>query len=259
MKLDNQKLATEQLKLLAASGQHSILLAGPQGVGKTYLTRQYADMLHCINFISVEPKVSDIRDAIQASFDACDNVVICIENLDQGVAGAAYSLLKFLEEPSPYIYIVVTCRDLQHIPDTIISRCAVANVSMPTKTDLHSYLLDKYADQALRIENSPLYSCLTTFGDIDTVVEYTDNQLDYIMSTSKNLSKQDSISTLMWKLQKFEDGTPTPVELTLRYILHTAESSIRRIAYECLQDLASGRVAGHAVVAKFLFDYKYGA
>ena len=257
MNLKNQEAAINELRLLAMGDRRSLLISGADGVGKTHLAHEYAKLLNCINFVSVEPKVADIREAIEASYGRVDKVVLCIENLDFGVIAASYVLLKFLEEPPPYIYVVVTCRNLQAIPDTIISRSAVVTVGAPTRDDLHIYASHTYADRYLDLETSPLWPCFKTFADIDTAIGLTAAQLKYIIELPDALMKTDSVATLMWKLQKFEDGSNVPVELVLRYIMCKDNLELRQIAYECLQELASGRVAAHASVAKFLFDYKY--
>ena len=94
----NQKSALEELTQFAENNVHTIIIEGPEGCGKTYLAKQYAKMLDVSDFISIEPKVSDIRQAVDSSIETKSPMVLCVENLDLGVASAAYTLLKFLEE-----------------------------------------------------------------------------------------------------------------------------------------------------------------
>ena len=122
MNFVSQNTPTLQLMDLANSRHHSILIEGPQGCGKTYLAKQYAAMLNVSDFEVVKCSVDTIRDAIDETCKIKNDVVICLENLDDGVLSASYTILKFLEEPLPNVYIVVTCRNLKKVPDTIISR-----------------------------------------------------------------------------------------------------------------------------------------
>ena len=257
MKLKNQDQAIQSLRSLAISDRHSIMIEGPLGSGKSYLAREYSKLLNCHNFVSVEPKVQDICDVINQAYQTSEPVVICIENLDTGVVAAAYAVLKFLEEPLPYIYIVVTCRSMWGVPDTIVSRSSVVTLSPPTAADLHEYVHDRYPDKYLDIETSPLWPCLNSFNTIDLAVDLSESQRDYIIELPQTLKENDSVSTLMWKIQKFEDGSATPLELTIRYIIRNANAAAKAAGLRCLDDIASGRIAAHAAVAAFAFDYKY--
>ena len=89
-----QKYSLNELQQLANKDRHSVLIEGSSGCGKTYLARQYAQMIDVYDFINVEPKVQDIRNTIDSCLQLGNKVVICIENLDKGVSGASYTLLK---------------------------------------------------------------------------------------------------------------------------------------------------------------------
>ena len=94
---NSQKEPLAELKQLAASNRQSILIEGPSGCGKTYLCKQYANMLGIDDFSVVAPKVADIREALDSCLSLQNRVLLAIENLDLGVAGASYTLLKSLE------------------------------------------------------------------------------------------------------------------------------------------------------------------
>jgi hypothetical protein len=62
----------------------------------------------------------------------------------------------------------------------------------------------------------------------------------------------------MWKLGHFEDKTETPVELVVRYIMELVNTPhVKQAGIECISDISKGRVAQHAVLAKFAFECKY--
>lgn len=258
MKLVNQQCALSEFQSLAESDRHSILIEGIEGCGKTYLAKKYSELINCDDFQVVEPKVQSIKDAITTCYQIDTKVVICIENLDSGVLAASYALLKFLEEPANHVYIVVTCRNIQHVPDTIVSRSAVVTVPSPKPCDLVSYAQLVDNAQYSYLQNKPIWQCAKTFKDVDTILTLTPQKVDYYNNLNNSLKKSDSIYNMMWALQKYPDGSSTPLELVIRYIMYTTSSNVVWSAgHECLKELIDGRIANHAVLAKFLFEFKY--
>lgn len=248
-----------QLKNLAQTDRHSLLIAGPAGCGKSYLANQFAKTLGIDDFQLIMPKVLDIRQAIDQCTVLNNRVVICIENLDMGVAGAAFTLLKFLEEPMSHVYIVVTCRNLSRVPDTIISRSSVMTLSNPRFEDLDEYCKGVHTLEYPRVKQSSVWNCCRTFNDIDTICKMTKEQLDYFDNKLPNMLKfTDSVSNIVWSLGHYPDNSETPVELVIQYILnHTLIHHIKMSGIECLKDIASGRIAKHTVLTKFAFECKY--
>lgn len=258
MQLINQKIGIAELERLAKDDKHSIVIEGIEGSGKSYLAKQYASMLNIPDFQVVEPKVQNIKDAINACYLIENPVVICIENLDTGVLAASYALLKFLEEPASHVYIVVTCRNLQHVPDTIISRSAVVSVSPPIESDLVSYASEKDSAQYLYLQDKSIWKCAKTFKDVETLLELDSTKIEYFNTLSELLTKQGSVSNIVWSLQKYPDNSSTPIQLVIRYIMYiTNSSTIWRAGHDCLKELSLGRISTHAVLAKFAFELKY--
>ena len=258
MELISQRAALEDLHRLADANKHSILIEGSEGCGKSYIAKQYATMLDIVDFQVVEPKVQCIKEAINSCYMIDNPIVLYIENLDIGVLAASYALLKFLEEPSSHVYIVITCRNLQNIPDTIISRSAVVTVSPPTGADLVTYATEKDSAQYLRLQNQAIWKCARTFKDVETILELDSSKVEYFNKLVESLSKPDSVSNIVWSLQKYPDNTSTPIQLVIRYIMHTTKSNtIWNAGHECLRELSLGRISAHAVLAKFAFDLKY--
>lgn len=258
MILNCQQNASNELQKLSTMHRQSILIDGPQGCGKTYLASKYASMLQCSDFITIHPTIDDIRTTIEACYQVKDPVVVCIENLDTGVVGASYALLKFLEEPYSNIYIIVTCRNVSKIPDTIVSRSCTVTVSDPTQSDIVSYAETKYSTMYSRVSKSSVWKCADTFQDVDIMMMFSDSQLDYFNSLNSLFPIRDSVSNLVWKLGHFDDNSESPVELVMRYLMSLNVSTfVKQCCISCIQDLASGRIAKHAVLSKFCFDVKY--
>ena len=253
-----QKQPLSELDSLRLSDRHSILIEGPSGCGKTYLAMQYASMLGISDFQIVAPKVDDIKSAVDTCIQLNNPVVVCIENLDTGVNAASYALLKFLEEPLPHVYIVVTCRNLQHVPDTIISRSAVVVTAPPVDTDIATYSISANKQKFDELKLTPIWKCVRTFKDADTVLSMTNEQLMYFNNLSQLIKFNDSVSNIVWKIGHYDDNTETPVDLVIRYIMNLVNTPHATAAgISCLNDLAAKRYAAHAVLAKFAFELKY--
>lgn len=253
-----QKDTLNRLKLLAENNKHSILLDGPSGCGKTYLARQYTAMLNIPDFQIIPAKVADIKSAIDTSIQNGTEVVLCIENLDLGVDGASYALLKTLEEPLPFMYIIVTCRSLSGVPDTIISRSVVLSINNPTEQDINMY--SEHIDKTKfdQLKKSTLWKCIRTFSDAKLVMDMDSNQLQYFADLKSVISFKDAVNNITWKLEHYEDKSETPIELVIRYIMELCHKThITRSGIECINDLSKGRLGKHAVISKFVMECVY--
>ena len=258
MILECQANSLEELNKLAESKKHSILIEGFEGTGKTYLAMRYAEMLKVTDFQVIEPKVSEIKESIDSFVNLSNDVVVCIENLDTGMLGASYTLLKFLEEPKSNIYIVVTCRNIKQIPDTIISRCVTVPVGHPTEDDLKIYSCNIDPGRYNDLKDLGIWPCITTFVDLDKCHKLTLDQLNYFKEIDQMLKFNKPVSDMSWKIGHFKDNSETPINIIIRYIMKKINTPyIHRIGIECLDDLTNSRIASHAVLSKFLFDAKY--
>lgn len=253
-----QHEAINQLEVLAKYKRQSIVIEGPRGCGKTYLAKEYGKMINVLDFQVLEPKVDIIRSGIEECLNLNEPIVLCIENLDKGVQSASYALLKFLEEPPAVVTILVTCQSLQMIPETIVSRSTVVTVNPPIDSDLVQYAEIKYGDQAKQIIGTDIWKSVRAFRDVELVMSFTPDKLNYYKSLTSVCKFNDSISNIIWKLGHYDDNTETPVEFVIRYIMNYLKNPfVERCGIECIRDLNLGRIAPHAVLAKFAFNAKY--
>lgn len=259
MILKFQTDSMSQLANLAKSNHHSILIEGASGCGKSYLAKEYARMIHAHECYFVKPSVQDIRDAIDHMYSTSDSIVLCIENLDQGVKAASYAMLKFLEEPRDNVYVIITCQNRYHIPDTIVSRSAAISLTFPTESDIVDYAEVKSETTYNRLSKLPVWKGVRSLTDIDTVYSLNESQLSYYDNLPKILTFADTVSNIVWKLQHYEDNTETNVQFVLNYIMSVTKSkSIHNHIIQCVQDLNTSRLSANAVLSKFVFECKYG-
>ena len=259
MNLTCQASVLSELRDLADSDRHSILIAGKVGCGKTYLAKQYATMLGISDFLVVNPTVPAIKDSLTSVYSITSRIVLCIENLDSGLASASHALLKFLEEPLSHVYVVITCRNSYAVPDTIISRCACVEVASPIPSDIDEYaeITDSIKYHSLR--DKTIWAAVKSFRDVDIAFKLSSNNFEYYNNLETLLKFKDSCSNIVWKLSHYDDGSETNVSFVLNYLMYVCQSSrIQRQIIECSRALNEARVASHAILSKFVFDCKYG-
>lgn len=260
MELKCQSDALLQLRKLAESRHHSILIDGCTGCGKTYLASRYAAFLNISDFHLINPTVQEIRQSIDACSCLSTDTVLCIENLDTGVPGAAYTLLKFLEEPRSNIYVVVTCRSIAKVPDTIVSRSVCLSTCPPIDLDLIQYAISVDEKTFRKRADCLVWRCMRTFTDVMKFLKMTDDNINYLSELSSKLRTNEPISSLSWMLSKFPDGSELPIEISIRVVLESNRTNtyIQKCGIQCINDVTSSRISTNAALSKFLMEYKYG-
>lgn len=257
MNLVCQKEALANIRLLANHKQHGVLIIGDSGSGKTYVARKYANLLGISDFYLINPVMADLKSMIDECVRNTNPVVLCIENLDHGVVQASYPLLKLIEDCPNHIYIVVTCCNLYSIPDTIPSRCALVSINPPTRLDIEQYAQSTDMTAYLNLHDKPIWKCIKGLADVNTLLNMTPDQMKYIESLRGLAWNKDTVSTLSWKLQHYEDKTETPLSMVIRYLMQNINVNYRKACLDCLNDLAENRISKNAIVSKLVFELKY--
>lgn len=259
MDLKNQQMIYPELVKFAEHKRHNILISGVEGCGKTYLAKLYAKELKIEDFQIVESKMSAIKNAIENCMHINTPIVLCIENLDLGVNAVSYAVLKFLEEPSENVYIVVTCRNVKGVPDTILSRCVTLTLSQMAESDLVVYAKEENAVKFLQIyKDSIFWRCAKSVEDVDIMLGLNSNQIEYIKGLQGILTSTEPVYNVIWKLHKFPDGTLTPINIVIKYLMYsTSSNKIFKACHKCLMSLSYSQIGIHAVLAKFVFEVKY--
>jgi len=98
---------------------HSILLVGESGCGKHTLAKELADYFN-VDLIDISTSISldainEISDSSIPTFYLIDCSVITDRH--QNI------ILKFLEEPSRYAYLILLCANKSMILQTVVNRC----------------------------------------------------------------------------------------------------------------------------------------
>jgi len=259
MNLKCQSEPLNTLQRLAERRCHSVLIVGSPGSGKSWLAKRYAELLNIPDYAKVEPTVASIREIEDICNSLSTPLVVGIENLDSGVAGASYTLLKFLEEPQDNTYVVVTVRNLYMIPDTIVSRCQVVWTSEPRSQDIVDFarMTDSHKYDILGLTD--VFSACASLSDVLQVYAMSSQQLDYLNRIHEVVFSSENVSSTVWKLGHYADNSATPVEFVIRLLIKKLNDfRIFEYGRSCLQDLSTNRIASHAVLTKFVMDCRYG-
>ena len=258
MEFNSQSNALSQLSILAAHNTHSILIDGVSGSGKTYIATKYADFLDISDVHIINSNVNDIREYFETSIMLTNKILFIIENADLGVVSVFSTMLKFLEEPVNHVYVIVTCRNIQYVPDTIISRCSVVSIMPPTFADINTYAKAKDSARFNDLSHMKLWKVLKSFSDVDYIYSLNNENLNYIENTSIEWLKKLPVSNSMWRLNHFADNSTFPPEYKVRMIMNDSKNQyVKNICLECLNDLQRTNIAGHVALAKFALDIKY--
>ena len=163
---------------LAERPVHAYLFHGPAGVGKRELARAFAGELlgdharvsrgshpdlYVLEPLGEQIRIDDIRelrrDLHMRPFEA-DRRVYLVFGADSLNEDAADALLKDLEEPPPYVVIVLVAERLGPLPETIRSRCQL----VPFRRLSEPALRDAIAKHAAGLSETEIATLARTAG-----------------------------------------------------------------------------------------------
>lgn len=202
---------------------HSYIFAGPSGVGKKLLAKEFAKALNCektlsnedakhftvcgncpsctsieegthINFISLEPekgiikidKVRELLKSLSYKVDKGMRVVVFDDGHTLG-AEAQNALLKTLEEPPENTILILVTSRPQDFLTTILSRCQKIAFGVLEESLIKNYLIDEDGlapDKAETIARLSGGSFSSAFAILD---EGLDKKLEDFLSKFLNL------------------------------------------------------------------------
>ena len=171
IKIFEQQLKTKTFK-------NFILMCGPSGCGKTTLARILANKINNTvdTFIEMDAASNNSVDDMRRLIDMASEIslnseykIIILDEVHMLSTQAFNTLLKFAEETPKYTIVILCTTDPQKIPQTIINRCQIFNLS--------------------RINDKQLIDRLKTIC-ISEGYTYDQLALDYIVKMSNGSARQ---------------------------------------------------------------------
>ena len=229
---------------------HSYLFVGIEGIGKTYLAKEFAKKVLCINkentedciscikwdsnnhpdFYEIEPeekksiKIEQIRqmqEKISEKPITSEKKVYIIKDSETMTTEAQNCLLKTLEEPPEYATIILITSNESKLLNTIKSRCMKISFDR-----IEDELIEKKVKEILQIE--PLKDLIIrSEGSIKKAIDLHEEkdlyeQIDRIL---KNIEQKDLITNLNDSeiLYKEKETIQEILEYIIVSLFHTKE------------------------------------
>ena len=130
---------------------HSILLIGEEGCGKHTVVDEISKYF--------DFELMDITDMI--SLDTIIEInqrlvpTVYLINMNSLTDREQNIILKFLEEPSPYAYIMLISEGTHNLLGTIVNRCILFEFEPYTKEQLSTFYKGEHLDSVLKICSTP--------------------------------------------------------------------------------------------------------
>ncbi len=217
----NTKLIDDINKLCETNMlSHAILIVGEKGAGKNLFSRLLArryleDTKNLVkrnihpDFIVVKGKtasgevsVSQIRETIseisKSAVSTDGTRVVLIENVKTLNRSSFAALLKVIEQPPQGVLFILSAESRQEVADTILSRCVVYYLDIPT-TQVAKEFIQKAYDS---VDNQKLETLLELYGGRIGLVQkaLNDDAVYQMVLLSKNIAnsiiQKDEFSTL---------------------------------------------------------------
>ena len=102
------------------------------------------------------------------------------------------------------------------------------------------------------------WKCVRSFSDADDVLSMSSDEIQYYESLSELCKFKESVSSAVWKLGHYDSNKECNLELAIRSIIELMHNPfVTKCGIDCIRDLNRGRIAQHAVLAKFIFNAKF--
>ena len=257
MELEFQKDALEYLKILSDKDIHSIMITGLEGTGKSYLSSRFAKLKNIYTFQIVECKMESMKQLIYDSLSLNEPQVICIRDLDKGMALTSQTILKYLEEPKSNVYVIVTSSIPSKLPQTILSRVVQVTMKHPEIEDLKKFAKSlNVSSSILKSLDDPTFKdCFKSLKDIQNLKSMNLDQLNYYRNLCTDKFWNQSIDQIIWNLGHFEDKSSTDLKFVLR-VLYNYFVEDRDIILNAMLDFESNRLSQMAVFGALAINLK---
>ena len=145
------KLLEKLNKLTLDSLPQSLFLIGERGCGKHTFYNLIVNQLQ----VDSNEITSGLNDEDAALILDNPLPTIYLVNVDELTPKAQATLLKIVEEPTPFTFFILLCTSVNKVLPTLLNRCKQWVFEEYTKEDLSKFLQDKNKDIILSIAKTP--------------------------------------------------------------------------------------------------------
>lgn len=159
---------------------HSILLVGEEGCGKHTIAEEISkyfdfEFLDITNSINLDTIVEINQRLVSTMY---------LINVNKLTDREQNIILKFLEEPSRYAYIVLISEGTFNLLETIVNRCILFEFEPYTKDQLAHFYDGDDLDKVLKICSTPGQVKNININNLSSLLEFCHNFKQTLKSTS---------------------------------------------------------------------------
>lgn len=178
-----EKLLNKISTLTLNTFPHTLLLEGLKGSGRHLLVTEICNKL---KLDLIDLKSLGINEEAISFLNLSPIPKICLLDLSTTSIKEQNVLLKFLEEPLPYCYIILLCEDSAQVISTILNRCQIWKLQPYTKKQLADFYEEFTQYEEFTYSNDKIFDIADTPGDvvkltlntdINSIVDLVDNIL----------------------------------------------------------------------------------
>ena len=200
-----KKIDTYTLKTLP----HSILLIGDRGSEQEgvckYISNKFDLSLFDISELITEDYLNTIYETPNLGLYVIDSSKITEKEQN--------TLLKFYEEPNPYMYIIVECESKNQVLETIQTRSYDLVMDFYTRDQLEPLCREEIKDLELEIGNTPGMIEELNFVDVKSLNKLCENVVDKM-----NIASYQNTLTIAGKLNYSDEYDKFPVWAFIRML-----------------------------------------
>lgn len=169
------------------------IICGPEGSGKHTLCKFISEQMNEEMFI-FDNSMSSIDIFMDTAYNQTRPVIYLLQDMDLANIKVKNAILKITEEPVKYSTIILLCINKMSLPETLLSRAHVFEISPYSKEELKEYICSSNKE-CLDIDTT--LSVCNYIGDVDKALKINVKGLiEYSNSIIHNMSKATIASAL---------------------------------------------------------------
>lgn len=151
--------------------------------------------------------IENIQQRFASSSVEGTGKIYILQHIDNATVESMNSLLKMLEEPTPGIYAIFTCDNIERVLPTIISRCQVIHFKGISIDGLVAELIAEGITRENALLLTQIYESKETILEVEKSEAYFNLKIEAIHFLEDYFLKKDNlmINTQTHLLKKFKD------------------------------------------------------